>query len=64
MSGELHSTLGHIKYSRWFIQSYVNIFASLEKLLSKRHKIPLDTLEIQEALDSLKENIVTMSERA
>jgi hypothetical protein len=32
---EMHTTLGHTGYYRWFIQNYAQIAASLEKLLLK-----------------------------
>jgi hypothetical protein len=32
---DLHTTLGHTGYYMWFIQSYVDIVASLDKILHK-----------------------------
>jgi hypothetical protein len=52
------TTLGHTGYYRRFIQSYAKVIAPLEKLLRKDTKY-LWTQECQEALDTLKEKLVT-----
>jgi hypothetical protein len=57
---ELCTTLGHTEYYRWFIQSYVHVGVSLEKLLCKNTKC-LWTKECKDVLDTLKEKLVIVS---
>jgi hypothetical protein len=56
---ELRVTLGHTGYYRRFIQNYAKIDTPLEKLLRKDTKYSL-TSKCHEALDTLKEKLLTM----
>jgi len=57
---ELYNTLGHTRYYRRFIQIHAKVVVPFEKLLHKDTKY-LWTYECQEALDTLKENVLTAS---
>ena len=55
---QLHSTLGHTGYYRWFIRNYLLITAPLEKLLKKAEHF-LWTDECDTVFYTLKEKLVS-----
>ena len=55
---QLHSTLGHTRCYRQFIQRYANITAPLENLLKKAETFQW-TLECDKAFETLKEKLIT-----